>query len=55
MRPPAVLVHVASAAQPPLLVAHSSMSVQPVAPVPVNPPGHAPQVRPPAVLVHVTC
>jgi hypothetical protein len=32
---PALFVHRASAEQPPLLVMHSSMSLQPVAPPPV--------------------
>ncbi len=52
VRLPDVLVQVAPVgAQPPLLVAHSSMSVQ-VVPVPVNPVKHA-HVRAPCVLVQV--
>jgi len=34
VNPPTVLVQVVSASQPPLFVAHSSMSVQPVVPLP---------------------
>jgi len=47
-------MHVTWLSQPPLLVAHSSMSTQLVLPVPVYPLGHAPQVLPPGVLVQVT-
>jgi predicted alpha/beta hydrolase family esterase len=39
--------------QPPLLVAHSLMSLQ-VTPVPEYPAGQEPQVRLPVVFVHVT-
>ena len=53
VREPTVLVQFAFTLQPPLLVAHSLMSMQPVAPVPVKPAGQAPQVREPGVLVHV--
>ena len=51
VRAPGVLVQVASFAQPPLLVAHSLMSVQ-VTPSPVKPALQA-QVREPGVLVQV--
>ena len=39
--------------QPPLSVAHSLMSMQPVSPVPVYPVGHGPQLAPSAPAVHV--
>jgi hypothetical protein len=47
-----VLVQLVKLSQPPLFVAHSSTSVHAVSPVPVNPAGHAPHVRPPGVFVH---
>src|SRR5690606_41794214 len=53
VREPPVFVQIAAPSQPPLPTAHSSMSVQPVAPSPVYPLGHAPHVREPPVLLHV--
>ena len=53
MKLPGVLLHAVSPSQPPLFVAHSSISVQVVSPVPEYPSGQDPQVRPPDVFVHV--
>ena len=53
MKPPGALVQVVSGSQPPLLVAHSLMSVQPVAPVPLYPEGQGPHMKLPGVLVQV--
>ncbi len=53
VREPSVLVHVACTSQPPLLVAHSLMSLQ-VKPLPLKPELQA-QVREPAMFVQVAC
>jgi hypothetical protein len=50
---PGVFMQVVSRSQPPLFAAHSSTSVQPVAPLPVYPAGQAPQVSEPGVFVQV--
>ena len=55
MELPKLLVQVTAGLveQPPLVVAHSLMSVQ-VMPLPVKPAGQAPHVELPAVLVQMT-
>ena len=52
MYPPYVLVHVVIASQPPLSVAHSSMSVHPASPPPVKPSSHSPHLKLPGVFAH---
>ena len=51
-REPTVFLQRALAPQPPLLVRHSLVSLQPVAPVPVKPDGQSPQTWESGVFVH---
>ena len=53
VRDPSVLMQLTKVSHPPLLLKHSLMSVQCVAPVPLKPVGHAPQRREPNVLVQL--
>jgi len=53
VRPPGVFAQFVMASHPPLLVAHSSISVQ-VTPSPSYPAGQAPHSRPPTTFVHAT-